>query len=77
MKLIASLSRFWCQAMHPNPMWPVNGQYRCPACLRVYPVAWEQSAAPRKPAADREITSVAYARARTGLQAAPVAVTAD
>lgn len=31
----------WCRAMHPAPMWPVNGQYRCPTCLRTYPVPWE------------------------------------
>ncbi len=32
----------WCRAMHPAPMWPVNGQYRCPQCLRTFPVPWEQ-----------------------------------
>jgi hypothetical protein len=32
----------WCQLMHPAPMWPVNGRYRCPKCLRSFPVAWEQ-----------------------------------
>lgn len=21
-------------------MWPVNGYYRCPECLRTYPVPW-------------------------------------
>jgi len=28
--------------MHPDPMWPVNGEYQCRVCLRKYPVAWEQ-----------------------------------
>jgi hypothetical protein len=31
----------WCYAMHPAPMWPVNGFYRCPECQREYPVPWE------------------------------------
>jgi hypothetical protein len=35
----------WCQLMHPDPMWPVNGEYQCRVCLRRYPVAWEQPAA--------------------------------
>ncbi|HBY59223.1 MAG TPA: hypothetical protein DEH78_05345 [Solibacterales bacterium] len=38
----SSLNRLWCQAIHPDPMWPVNGQYRCPQCLRVYQVPWEE-----------------------------------
>jgi hypothetical protein len=33
--------QFWCTLTHPSPMWPVKGQYRCPKCLRVYPVKWE------------------------------------
>jgi hypothetical protein len=33
----------WCQVAHPAPMWPVNGHYRCPKCLRSYAVAWEQT----------------------------------
>jgi hypothetical protein len=35
------LSGLWCYWMHPAPMWPVNGQYRCPSCQRQYPVPWE------------------------------------
>ncbi|MBL8231830.1 MAG: hypothetical protein JNL98_25255 [Bryobacterales bacterium] len=31
----------WCYVMHPAPMRPVSGQYRCPSCLRQYPVPWE------------------------------------
>jgi hypothetical protein len=23
-------------------MWPINGMYQCPKCLRRYPVPWEQ-----------------------------------
>jgi hypothetical protein len=34
-------ARAWCKLMHPDPMWPVNGFYRCPSCLRQYPVQWE------------------------------------
>lgn len=38
----SQLGEFWCRHMHPAPMWPVKGRYQCPACLRAYPVAWEQ-----------------------------------
>lgn len=31
----------WCYLMHPDPMWPVNGMYRCPSCQRQRPVPWE------------------------------------
>ncbi len=34
------LERAWCKAFHPAPMWPIHGRYRCPSCLREYPVAW-------------------------------------
>lgn len=34
---------FWCKLMHPTPMWPVHGHYRCRACFREYPVRWEAS----------------------------------
>ncbi len=34
------VSRGWCRAFHRQPMWPVNGFYRCPQCLRTYPVPW-------------------------------------
>jgi hypothetical protein len=34
-------ARAWCKLMHPDPMWPVSGFYRCPTCLRQYPVQWE------------------------------------
>jgi len=41
--------------MHPAPMWPVNGHYQCPVCLRSYPVPWEegtQMEASLRPAAE-------------------------
>jgi len=37
-------SRFkglWCSVMHPSPMWPINGYYRCPKCRRTYAVPWQ------------------------------------
>ncbi len=34
-------ARFWCKLMHPDPMWPIRGYYRCRRCLRQYPVPWE------------------------------------
>ena len=41
-------ARAWCRWMHPDPMWPVGGLYRCPSCLRQYPVQWETQPAPVK-----------------------------
>ena len=39
-------ARLWCRLMHPDPMWPVSGYYRCPECLRQYPVQWESQPVP-------------------------------
>lgn len=33
----------WCYFMHPDPMWPIHGRYRCPECQRSYPVPWENA----------------------------------
>ena len=30
----------WCRTMHSAVMWPVNGRYVCPRCLREYAVDW-------------------------------------
>lgn len=38
---LETLSRFWCRATHRQPMWPVNGMYRCSQCLRTYRVPWD------------------------------------
>ena len=34
----------WCRLMHPAPMWPAHGHYRCAACWREYAVPWEVGA---------------------------------
>ncbi|HVX64996.1 MAG TPA: hypothetical protein VHA11_00265 [Bryobacteraceae bacterium] len=39
--LASRLQALWCRAMHPAPMWPVHGQYRCPLCMRSHRVAWD------------------------------------
>jgi hypothetical protein len=39
--LVSAVGASWCQLMHPDPMWPVNGHYQCRVCLRKYPVSWE------------------------------------
>jgi hypothetical protein len=39
--MVHAIGSSWCQLMHPDPMWPVNGQYTCRVCLRKYPVSWE------------------------------------
>lgn len=36
------LSIRWCRTFHPEPLWPVHGHYRCRACLRAYPVPWQE-----------------------------------
>ena len=35
----------WCHFAHSEPMWPVNGKYRCPTCLRTYEVPWANTSA--------------------------------
>ena len=35
------LAEFWCRLMHPAPMWPFHGRYRCRTCRRDYPVPWQ------------------------------------
>jgi hypothetical protein len=32
----------WCRTFHPETLWPVHGHYRCRACLRTYPVPWQE-----------------------------------
>ena len=45
-----SVSIGWCRTFHPEPLWPIHGQYRCRACLRAYPVRWQvRDALPTKP----------------------------
>lgn len=39
--MVHAIGSSWCQLMHPDPMWPVNGQYTCRVCLRKFPVSWE------------------------------------
>jgi hypothetical protein len=34
------LQILWCKLTHAAPMWPTHGYYRCPVCLRKYPVPW-------------------------------------
>ncbi len=38
----------WCHFAHSKPMWPVNGEYRCPTCFRTYPVPWANTASAAK-----------------------------
>jgi hypothetical protein len=40
----SSVGDAWCQLMHPDPMWPVRGEYQCRVCQRKFPVAWEKPA---------------------------------
>jgi hypothetical protein len=43
------LARQWCRVAHKDPMWPVNGQYRCPECLRTFEVPWANSTLKAEP----------------------------
>jgi len=44
-------SILWCRTFHPEPFWPVHGQYRCRACLREYAVPWQEGdVLPTRPA---------------------------
>ncbi|MDX2153787.1 MAG: hypothetical protein SFV54_23800 [Bryobacteraceae bacterium] len=72
----SSLNRMWCQLMHPSPMWPVNGQYRCPECMRVYQVPWEERAPGVKLRELERPAPQAFEHPRT-LKHAPIPVTAD
>lgn len=58
------LGTLWCKSMHPAPMWPMNGHYQCPTCLRSYPVPWEH---PRESAAiaDQPMTRAVIHAPRT------------
>jgi hypothetical protein len=50
LRLLNKFGETWCRLMHPDPMWPVNGTYRCRKCLREFPVAWEQDLRKPRPA---------------------------
>ncbi len=56
------LTNLWCKAMHPAPMWPINGHYVCPRCLRSYPVPWEQPL-PVSPAPEERTETIARSTA--------------
>ena len=32
----------WCGIFRSGTLWPVHGHYRCPACLRIYAVRWQE-----------------------------------
>jgi len=43
------VANLWCRLMHNDPMWPVNGRYRCSVCLCSHPVPWEKRPAIKAP----------------------------
>lgn len=49
-RLLNKIGETWCRVMHSEPMWPVNGKYRCRKCLREFPVAWEEGLRKPRPA---------------------------
>jgi len=48
----------WCHFAHSETMWPVNGEYRCPTCLRTYKVPWANT--PPQPARLMPVGQAAY-----------------
>jgi len=42
-RIEARIGASWCQVMHDNLSWPVNGHYTCMTCLRKHPVEWEKA----------------------------------
>jgi hypothetical protein len=50
MRVLGSrMLNLWCRLMHHDPMWPVNGHYRCSVCLRSHPVLWEERPVTKAP----------------------------
>ena len=45
------IAELWCRNLHSKAMWPIQGKYTCPDCLRQYPVVWEVKEAPVQPVA--------------------------
>ncbi len=39
---MSKIGEWWCRLFHNELMRPVGGVYRCRACLREFPVPWEQ-----------------------------------
>ena len=55
----------WCRTFHPEPLWPVHGQYRCRACLRTYSVPWQDGdVRPTRPATSQMAAPVSVNEAR-------------
>ncbi len=48
--LLSKAGDVWCELMHDDIMWPVEGHYRCRTCLREYPVEWGNQEAAAHPA---------------------------
>lgn len=49
--VIAKAGHLWCDLMHDDIMWPVDGRYRCRTCLREIPVEWNKVETVKQPAA--------------------------
>ncbi len=60
-QLLDQFSEAWCKTMHPSPMWPIHGAYRCRACHRSFPVEWEAKSRTAAPAVATVALSQAFA----------------
>lgn len=47
--LISKVGDVWCELMHDDITWPVDGHYNCKICLREYPVQWNGPEAAQAP----------------------------
>jgi hypothetical protein len=73
----SKLGAMWCEVMHNSPMWPINGQYQCRTCGRVYPVQWAggQSYVPSVRSLSLALMVVMITMLPSHVQAAEVVVT--
>ena len=63
--LISKVGDVWCELMHDDITWPVDGHYNCKICLREYPVQWNGSEAAQAQAPVSVPVSVAPRRIRS------------
>ena len=61
----SAIGASWCKLMHPEPMWPVRGEYQCRVCQRKFRVAWEEPAQVKTPAPAQQPERIAPAAAAT------------
>jgi hypothetical protein len=41
--MLKRIRNLWCEMLHHDRTWPINGQYKCRSCGRLYLVPWAGS----------------------------------